>query len=125
MIEVVSDGVVVARFEKPVYITLVSPNGTPQPTDREHADCVSVRGQLYQLPDAVNIDDTLPKATLRDADSGEITDVIADDQRTTSDRLSETACEMESAICELDVMLNDRIAELEMTICELDMKATE
>lgn len=121
MYEVISDGTVVDRRDAPVYITLRSPNGTPQQTTAENADCVSVRGQLYQLPGAKNVDESLPKAILRKADGGELSHETEQLARATQADLEDTSAEMESAICGLDIMYADRIAELEVTLCEMDI----
>lgn len=123
MYAIISEGTEVWRTDKPAYITLESPNGTPQETKKaEDADCVSVHGKLYQLPGAKHINEDLPSAIIRKVDSGAVTYKTGQEAQKTEHKLDETTAEIEAAICQIDMLYSDMIAELEMTLCEMDME---
>lgn len=121
MYEIVSEGVVVEYTDKPYYVTLESPNGTNQETDEKHADCVSVKGELYRLPNARHVNRDYPLATIRKSDGGATMFAVEQTGKNTEIQLEHVTAETEMAICEMDMMFNDYISEIEMTLCEMDM----
>ena len=117
--EIVSNGTVVGRAEKPDYITLNSPNGFPQETDAEHADCVSVCGKLYQLPGAAHGSADYPDAIVRPADEAKKAFAAETEAKEETVHLGRNVADLEAAALELADSVDATASGTEAAIAEL------
>ena len=96
MIQVISNGVVVAVCDKARYVRVKPSTGAFIQCDKELADGIAVNGQVYSLNDKL---DSLPKAEIKEVDGGEF--IFSHDAQLKSN--AQSILDIETALCELDL----------------------
>ena len=112
--------------EKPHYIKEHTDEETGrtwyvQADNYDEAIAVTVHGTIYSLPFKEPIEGHETEATIVEKDSGTYVFQNKENTDKNTEEIAVTKEDVETALCEIDMSTEERIAMLEDVICELDM----
>lgn len=124
MYAILSGGALIALCDKPRYVKLNEDSGAYVRAEAEDAIGISVRGTLYNI----NSSDAIPGAPSAVISQGDISEFVfrnrvkIAENKAAADSAFVT---MEDALCDIDMIAEERITAMEDALCELDIMLSE